>query len=146
MNQPEAVGAVADLIGRYLLTLDTEKPDSEWALGLFTPDIVIEFPMSRHAGIEGIGEYHADMLSAFAATQHLSSAPLVEVAGESAGFRANVVSIHVHHPEPAPAADPPGRFSAGTLLRGEALLTAAGWRLRRMTFQVVWTEGRPPSR
>ena len=142
MNRREAQTAVADLFGRYLMTLDTVKLDSEWASWMFTPDVLIEFPMSRHEGIEGVADYHAQSLAPFAATQHLSSPPVVDPDGDTtATFSAHVVSIHVHRgtPDAAPAA----RFSAGTIATGEARLTSAGWRLRRLSLQVVWTEGSP---
>lgn len=143
MNRPVPHAAVADLFGRYLMTLDAGKPDSEWASSLFTPDVLIEFPMSRHEGIEGVAEFHAQAMARFAATQHLSSSPVVHPAGETvAGFAANVVAYHVHRTPSA--ALPPARFSAGTVATGEARLTPAGWRLRRLSFRLVWAEGPPP--
>ncbi|MDG6106627.1 nuclear transport factor 2 family protein [Dactylosporangium aurantiacum] len=142
MNRRETQAAVADLFGRYLMTLDTVKLDSEWASWMFTPDVAIEFPMSRHEGIEGVADYHAQSLAPFAGTQHLSSPPVVDPDGDTgARFRAHVVSIHVYA-----AGTAPGRFSAGTIATGEARLTPAGWRLRRLSLQVVWTEGHPPGR
>lgn len=141
MNRREAQAAVAELFGRYLMTLDTVKLDPEWASWMFTPDVVIEFPMSRHEGIEGVADYHAQSLAPFAATQHLSSPPVVDPVGDTgADFQAHVVSIHVHR---AAGTAAPARFSAGTIATGEARLTPAGWRLRRLSLQVVWTEGHP---
>jgi hypothetical protein len=143
MSEFRAQAIVADLLGKYLTTLDTGKLDAEWARRLFTNDIVIEFPMSRHEGINGIDLYHTDALSKFAATQHLSSLPVVGRTGPGAiGFEAQVLSVHVHH-RTSPDDTRPERFSAGTAATGAARLTTAGWRLRRLSFRVVWTDGSP---
>lgn len=129
---------VTDLFTRYLLSLDSGKTDTEWARSLFTPDIVVEFPMSRHEGIEDIDVYHSETMSRFAATQHLCSPPVVSPAGtDGAALQAQVLSIHVHH---GPDRE---RFCAGTLATGHARRTPDGWRLARLSFEVVWTDGRP---
>jgi hypothetical protein len=135
-----AIPTVSELFVHYLMTLDSGALNAEKARELFTDDIVIEFPMSRHEGIAGIDAYHADAVSRFAATQHLASFPLVRTDGVSADLEAHVVSIHVHR-DPAPGAAP--RFTAGTRATAGARRTGAGWRLCRLGFQVVWIEGSP---
>ncbi|MER6923757.1 nuclear transport factor 2 family protein, partial [Streptomyces spiralis] len=89
---------VAELLGRYLVTLDDEEPDEAWARSLFTEDAVVTFPMSRHQGRAGLAEWHRASLAAFAATQHLGSPAVVSIRGDRAVFRANVLTTHVHHP------------------------------------------------
>ncbi|MFC8415068.1 nuclear transport factor 2 family protein [Streptomyces coelicoflavus] len=133
---------VAELLGRYLVTLDDEEPDDAWARGLFTEDAVVTFPMSRHEGLAGLAEWHRASLAAFARTQHLGSPAVVTVSGDRAVLRANVLTTHVHHP----GGDRPPLFRAGTLVRGGARRTAAGWRLVELSFTVQFTEGRPPAR
>ncbi|MET9994746.1 nuclear transport factor 2 family protein [Streptomyces mutabilis] len=133
---------VAELMGRYLVTLDDEEPDDAWARSLFTEDAIVTFPMSRHEGCAGLAEWHRASLAAFARTQHLGSPAVVTVTGDRAAFRANVLTTHVHHP----GGDRPPLFRAGTLASGEACRTAAGWRIRELSFRVLFTEGEPPSR
>jgi hypothetical protein len=133
---------VGDLLGRYLIALDDEELDDAWARSLFTEDAVVTFPMSRHAGCAGLAAWHRASLTAFARTQHLGSPPVVSVEGDRAVFRANVLTTHVHHP----GGDRPPLFRAGTLARGEARRTPAGWRLGELSFQVIFTEGEPPPR
>jgi hypothetical protein len=134
------ISAVARLLDRYLLDLDDEKLDDEWAERLFTVDACVEFPMSRHAGRAGLAAYHRDALAKFAATQHLSSPAAVTVRGDTAALRANLVSTHVLAGE---SDGPPALFTAGTFVTGEARRTAAGWRLRRLSFRLVWASGSP---
>ena len=133
---------ISTLLDRYLIGLDDDELDDAWARGLFTKDALVEFPMSRHVGLDGLAGYHRDALAAFAATQHLGSPAVVDLddAGERAVLRANLVSTHAHHPG---AADEP-LFQVGTLATGEARRAAEGWRLSSLTFRVLWTRGTPP--
>ena len=129
------------MLDRYLVNLDDDKLDDDWAAGLFTSDARVEFPMSHHKGTAGLAAYHRDALAAFERTQHLNSPAVVEYTGDDrARLRANVVSTHVHQPGDT---DEP-HFVAGTLVTGEARRTPAGWRLSALTFRVVWTTGNPP--
>ncbi|HWE90915.1 MAG TPA: nuclear transport factor 2 family protein [Pseudonocardiaceae bacterium] len=132
---------ISGLLDRYLLGLDDDKLDDEWSRSLFTDDARVEFPMSQHAGLVGLADYHVNALSMFAGTQHLNSPAVVELIGAAAAtFRANLVSTHVHHP--GAAAEP--LFATGTLVTGRARRTPAGWRLSLLSFRVVWMTGSPP--
>lgn len=136
---------VADLLARYLLSLDDEELDDAWAAALFTPDAVVAFPISRHQGLDGMAAYHRAALAAFAATQHLGSAALVVVDGERATLRANLLSTHVHHPQHArPQAERAPLFATGTFVDGAARRTPQGWRLTLLSFRLLWADGSPP--
>jgi len=136
---------VADLLARYLLSLDDEELDDAWAAALFTPDAVVAFPISRHQGLDGMAAYHRAALAAFAATQHLGSAALVVVDGERATLRANLLSTHVHHARHAlPQGELAPLFATGTFVDGAARRTAGGWRLTRLSFRLLWAKGSPP--
>ncbi|MFD7390480.1 nuclear transport factor 2 family protein [Streptomyces sp. NPDC059852] len=141
MNSSTAKAEIGGLLDRYLIGLDDEKLDDDWARGLFTDDARVEFPMARHEGVDGLADWHRRALEAFARTQHLNSPAVVDLTGdERAVLRANLVSTHVHHP------DTPGDplFVSGTLVRGAARRTGQGWRLTELSFQLVWSTGSPP--
>ncbi|MGX6602129.1 nuclear transport factor 2 family protein [Micromonosporaceae bacterium Da 78-11] len=141
MQPTLTVTRAATLLTRYLLSLDDDELDDDWASALFTEDARVVFPMSRHDGIDGLAEYHRVALSAFDRTQHLHSPTVVDQVGTGqARLRANVVSTHVHRG--AKLADP--LFVTGTLVTGEARDTEAGWRLRELDFRVIWMTGSPP--
>lgn len=143
-SQAAEVGALFD---RYLITLDEEKLDDDWARGLFTEDARIVFPMSQHEGIEGLAAYHGQALSRYERTQHLNSPAVVEVRGSRASFRANLMSTHVHLAANAPAGgERPALFATGTSVTGAARRTPDGWRLSELSFRVVWMTGSPPPR
>ncbi|NEB12837.1 nuclear transport factor 2 family protein [Streptomyces coelicoflavus] len=137
--------AVASLLHRYLLSLDDEELDEAWTAGLFTGDAVVAFPVSRHEGADGMAAYHRSALSAFAATQHLGSPAVVEVDGNRATFRANLISTHVHRPQHTrPEGNLPPLFATGTFVTGEARRTPQGWRLNLLAFRLLWADGSPP--
>jgi hypothetical protein len=143
-SQPTEVGALLD---RYLLGLDDDKLDDDWARGLFTEQARIEFPMSQHEGIDGLAAYHRQTLAMFERTQHLNSPAVVELDGDRASLRANLISTHVHLPANAPpGGERPPLFMTGTLVTGEARSTPDGWRLSRLSFRLVWATGSPPPR
>lgn len=131
--------AVGGLLDRYLLALDAGGLDDAWAYGLFTADAVVSFPMSTYEGIVGLAEWHRHSLRKFARTQHLNSPAVAECSGDEATLRANLLSTHVHHPgdEHAPL------FVTGTSVAGRARRTPAGWRLSRLSFELVWRQGSP---
>ncbi|WP_309055807.1 nuclear transport factor 2 family protein [Streptomyces sp.] len=142
----ESRASVAALLNRYLVSLDDtdDRLDDAWADGLFTEDAVVAFPMSRHQGRAGMADYHRTALSAFAATQHLGSAPVVVLDGDRATLRANLISTHVHHARHTP---PLGElaplFATGTFVTGRARRTGGGWRLSELAFRLLWADGSP---
>jgi SnoaL-like protein len=139
---PDPSAEIGALLDRYLIGLDEGgELDDAWARSVFTEPACVEFPMSRHEGLAGVAAYHNQAMAAFERTQHLNSPALVEVAGDRALLTANLISTHVHRSTGAPAQD---LFMAGTRCTGEACRTAEGWRLRRLSFDVIWTSGSPP--
>ncbi len=135
---------MAALLDHYLLSLDDEELTESWAHALFSEQARVEFPHSRHDGREGIAEYHRRALARFQRTQHLGSPAVIEIAGDHARLRANLISTHVLIPaDPRADAQPP-LFVTGTLVTGEASRTPAGWRLDLLSFRLVWATGGPP--
>lgn len=128
--------AVGRLLDRYLIGIDSHRVDEEWAAALFDAGVAVEFPVGRHEGIAGLVEFHCAALAKFTRTQHLNSPAVVEVDGDRAALSANVIATQV-----LPSG---GLFTAGTSASGEAIRTPAGWRLRRLSFRLVWRSGEPP--
>jgi SnoaL-like domain len=145
INQSTSAEEIAALLDRYLLNLDDDELDDAWAERLFTKDACVEFPISRHEGIDGLAAYHRDALAMFEKTQHLNSPAVVELDGDRASLRANLLSTHVHLRANAPSGGGhPPLFATGTLVNGEACHTPDGWRLRLLSFRLVWATGSPP--
>ncbi|MEV8070545.1 nuclear transport factor 2 family protein [Streptomyces sp. NPDC085995] len=132
---------IAELFDRYVLGLDHDKLDDEWADALFAKDVVIEFPVSRHAGIDGLVEYHRKSLAMWAGTHHVNTPSVVSVEGDRATLRANMTSVHMHHERAGQTRE---HYVSGTYVTGDAVRTEQGWRLSRLSFDLIWKTGNPP--
>ncbi|OBA71282.1 hypothetical protein A5641_10555 [Mycobacterium sp. 1554424.7] len=131
---------IAELVDRYLRSLDERNFDEDWARGFYTEDAVVTFPIGNAEGIGGILANTRHGVLQFARTQHLGLNYLVDAGpgGVGASARWNQVNHHVH-----PEGD---LFSSGTWCEAEFVHTSAGWRIARTTMHVTWTSGRPPGR
>lgn len=127
---------VAALLDRYLLGLDDGPLNEAWGRALFTSDAEVEFPVGRHAGRSGLVDFHRAAMAKFARTQHLNSPAVVDLDGDRARLRANLISTQVL---------PSGAlFTTGTAAHGSARRTAGGWRLDWLSFRLIWKTGDPP--
>ncbi|ORW92862.1 hypothetical protein AWB92_14470 [Mycobacterium sp. IEC1808] len=131
---------VAELVDRYLCSLDERKFDDEWAREFFTEDAVVTFPIGNAEGIDSIVANTRRGVLQFARTQHLGLNYLVDADPGSSGasVRWNQVNHHVH-----PDGD---LFTSGTWCEAEFVRAPAGWRIARTAMHVTWTSGRPPGR
>ncbi|MGH3932636.1 MAG: nuclear transport factor 2 family protein [Pseudonocardiaceae bacterium] len=140
--QRAEIGALLD---RYLLSLDENRIDDGWSQSIFTADARVEFPVSHHEGVDGLATYHREALAKFARTQHLNSGAVIDLDGDRATIRANLISTHVHRSAASPqGTDRAPLFTTGTYVDGDARRTTHGWRFRRLSFRLVWVTGSPP--
>lgn len=133
--------ALTDLADRYLRQLDVGVFDQEWARSVFTEDVELDFPPGSHRGVEGVDEFTRGFMRHWDRTHHNVSHHAVELdGGDEATVAWNVVAIHMHHGSPPPPASA-AHFYLGGRFAAVARRTEAGWRLRRLTLEVVWTTG-----
>ncbi|WP_053700558.1 nuclear transport factor 2 family protein [Streptomyces sp. NRRL F-5755] len=142
MNARQVKAEIAELFDRYVLALDYDELDEEWARGIFSDDVLIEFPVSQHDGINGLVEYHQKALSMWARTHHVNTQSIVSIEGDRATIRANMTSVHVHHERAGEARE---HYVSGTYVTGDAVRTDRGWRLSRLSFDLIWKTGNPPA-
>jgi hypothetical protein len=166
MHMPHDVGPlrrladrmdVQELVDRYLAGLDEAEFDEAWARSIFAEDGRFQFAMGGHDGVAGMAEYTAAMMGKWRRTHHVAAGHLVEVDGDRARVRGNLIVTHLHPrgTTPEKPAGQPGAhvtpeerepFQVGDRFEGEAVRTDAGWRFARLAFEVVWTRGTPPGR
>jgi hypothetical protein len=127
---------IAELVDRYLRSLDERGFDKDWARAFFAEDAVAEFPIGSAAGIDEIVVSTCHGVLRFARTQHLGMNYLIDANARGASARWNQVNHHVH-----PEGD---LFSTGTWSEADFVHTPAGWRIARTAMHVTWTSGRPP--
>jgi SnoaL-like domain len=78
--------------------------------------------------------------------QHVITNPLIELDGDRATVRANLV-VHFAQPleEGLPGLAPPLQFTLGEVYRIAVVRTPDGWRLARIETTPVWASGTLPS-
>ena len=123
---------ITDLVGRVGLWLDEKR--FEEARSIFTEDATADTPGGSVRGVDLLVEQasrgHEDR------TQHVITNVLVDLAGDRATVRANVIATMV------PDTDAPEtRFVIGGRYRFEAVRTPEGWRFSRLEVKPVWRSG-----
>ena len=136
MNTTKA--EIAELLDRYLRSLDERRFDEHWAREFFTEDVRAQFPIGTVDGIGAITASTRRGVLQFDRTQHIGLNYLIDSAadGTQVTVRWNQLNHHVH----------PGGgdlFISGTRCEAEVVRTELGWRIARTTMHVVWTTGRP---
>jgi 3-phenylpropionate/cinnamic acid dioxygenase small subunit len=124
---------IADLIARLGLWLDEKR--FEDARSVLTEDVAVETLGGQVQGIEAVTE-QARRNHDVGRTQHVITNLLIDLDGDKATIRANLIATFVQR------ADEPGsHFDIGERYRFEAIRTAHGWRLSRVQASPLWTSG-----
>ena len=132
---------VQDLLVGYFRGFDERRTDDAFLEQTFTADAHWRFPRGEASGIEEIIECRDARLPLWKQTLHSVSSVLIDLEDDRAGFTATLLAAHIHRGD-----DPGAPLQIGGRLTGEAARGRAGWRLRRLEFDVVWTHGDPPGR
>ncbi|MGP3971610.1 nuclear transport factor 2 family protein [Streptomyces sp. 6N223] len=136
---------ITDLVDRYLRSLDERDAfDEEWARSLATEDVRSETPVGPAQGRSALAQHTQGALAQFARTQHVGANPVIELSGDAATVRLNALMTHIHPDELHERLGE--RFIVGGVIEGGLARTEEGWRFRRITIRVVWTDGHPPLR
>jgi hypothetical protein len=130
-------GALADLLTRLGWWLDGQRYDD--AGSLFTEDATVHTQGGQARGLQALSDQARRIHSSFAATQHLTSGVLIDVQGDHATVRANLIALFVRDKvSPEPAAVVGERYLLA------AVRTAGGWRFSRVEVAPVWRSGEIP--
>ncbi|MGI5242255.1 nuclear transport factor 2 family protein [Dactylosporangium sp. CA-139066] len=127
--------AVQDVLVRYATALDSR----DWQLlrTCFTPDAVgVYETLGEQHGYERIEALCRGALEPLAATQHIITNIVVELAGDRARTSCYLQSMHVRE---RPDGD---NFIVAGQYRDELVRTADGWRIARRNLRRIWTQGR----
>jgi len=120
--------AVATLITRLYELLDEQRFDE--LDSVYADDAVLEFPGGEMHGLAAVKAKARERAEQYPRMQHLNTDLSVEVDGDTARVRSNHLAIHF-----GPAGE---RYDAGLVHHSEAARTAVGWRLVRVTGDLVW--------
>jgi 3-phenylpropionate/cinnamic acid dioxygenase small subunit len=120
--------AIVDVLLRYGSSLD----DKDWDRleSCFTPDAVgILAGGPRLEGYQAILTAVRDALAYYPATQHMISNHEVELDGDRARLRSNLIATHVI---------PDGTFTVFGVYREELVRTPEGWRIVHHQLDAQW--------
>jgi hypothetical protein len=131
---------IARLCDRYAIHLDLSRHSDDWLDTVFTEDALVTFPMGQYKGMAGLRRFQEMARTTFERTHHLSSNYDIELSADQASIRAHLMAAHVARRE-----DLAHHFTIGGHYEAEAVRTDQGWRLRELTFDLVWTAGDPPN-
>lgn len=121
--------AVAEVLLRYGSSLD----ERDWTrlATCFAPDAtaVLGVPPVLE-GRGAIVEACSVALTAYDKTHHMITMPEVEIDGDAATLRANLIATHVSEH---------GNFTVGGVYREGLVRTDEGWWILRHELEIVWT-------
>lgn len=144
---------VNQLIDRFARDLDDRtlhrQPfDVAWVRSYFTDDASVEYPVGEATGSAAIAALiDGRGMAPFQRTHHVTTNHLIDIDGDRARVRFNLIATHVFAEEVRQRrGDEPGaRFTVGDYYEGEVVRTGEGWRFSHQTLHVVWIDGTPPS-
>jgi SnoaL-like domain len=134
--------ALTELIEKYFQLVDDKDFAVEKMQALFTESGTLTRPNdSVVRGAAEIVESNNKSFSRFRATQHLPSGYVVEVVGDEATIRANVMAMHLWADGCGDTNALERHFVGGVVLRASARRTADGWRLTNLGGRNIWRSG-----
>jgi hypothetical protein len=143
---------ISDLVDRFSrdlddYTLEERRFDVAWVRSYFTEDASVEYPVGSATGAERIAALiDGRGMAPFQRTQHVTTNYVIDLDGDRASVRFNLIATHVHAEDVRQRLGEPlgAHFTVGDYYEGETVRTDAGWRFSRQALHVTWTEGRPP--
>jgi len=124
-----------ELVYRLGAALDEKR--SEDLRTIYTDQAVFEFSSNPDIGdLESAIDNANKMGKHFAHTHHVMTNPIVELDGDSATVRVNLIATHVYRD------DEPGlHYQVGIVYRFMAVRTALGWRFSHVKLKQIWSNG-----
>lgn len=130
---------IENLVDRFHHSLDERVLDEAWARDFLTDDVRFVMPVGTDNGRADVLAQTRRSVLQFARTVHFGTNLLVGVDGDSATVRWNALCTHVP-PEPREA----DLFVSAGVFSGRVVRDVTTWRFAELTFDVTWTQGRPP--
>ena len=127
---------LTDLVHRLTAALDEHRFDDLRAL--LIEDSTAQTPGGLAQGREAVIAQATRNHQVYDRLQHLLSGVLVDLDGDRAEIRANLVGVFGNAP-----ADQPAR-AIGAVYRFETVRTRDGWRIASVDVRLVWRQGEAP--
>ncbi|WP_051022325.1 nuclear transport factor 2 family protein [Nocardia pneumoniae] len=137
MLDRQQITALVDRLGR---ALDEGRFDDLRAI--YTPDATAKTPGGTADGRDALIAQASRNHTADKRIQHVISNVLVDLRGDAADVRANLIATFALATTDGTIPQP--RYTLGEIYRFDAVRTAEGWRLSRVETTPVWSTGTRP--
>ena len=135
--------ALTELVTKYFQLVDDKDFAVETLQAIFTDDGSVTRPNDAViAGLTEIAESNSKSFARFRATQHLPSGFVIELDGDQAAVRVNVLAMHLWADGFGDPNALDKHFVGGVVIQASARRTASGWRLTNLHGRNVWRVGR----
>jgi hypothetical protein len=125
------------LMNRYFATVDDANGlDAEWARSIFSEDVRVEHRGFTLEGLEDLAVGNRFVRDGWDRTFHVSTNAQVELDGDRAHLRAQLLAIHVH-----PESTPQEPYIIANVFEADVLRTLDGWRFQTLNLRPVWSTG-----
>jgi len=134
--------ALTELVTTYFQLVDDKDLAVEKMQAIFTDDGAITRP--NDAVVKGpaeIAESNRSSFARFRATQHLPSGFVIDLDGDRATVRVNVMAMHLWADGFGDPNALDKHFVGGVVIHASARRTASGWRLSSLRGRNVWRSG-----
>ena len=132
MSDRDDIHDLVSTLGRHL-----DDRNFESLRDLFTPDAIVHTPGGQAQGHDALVAQAALRHSEPVGLQHLITNTLIDVDGDRASLRANLlVTFSDGVRDPAP-------FQLGEVYRMDLLRTPDGWRIHDLATSAVWSRNLP---
>jgi hypothetical protein len=125
------------LMNRYFATVDDANGlDAEWARSIFSEDVRVEHRGFTLEGLEDLAVGNRFVRDGWDRTFHVSTNAQVELDGDRAHLRAQLLAIHVH-----PESTPQEPYIIANVFEADVLRTLDGWRFQTLNLRPLWSTG-----
>ncbi len=133
---------VSDLINKYFQLIDEKDFTLDTIQSLFADDAKLIRPNSEvTTGPAEIALSNSKSFARFRATQHLPSGIVVDIRGDEATARVNVLAVHLWADGFGDPNSLERYFEGGVVINVSARRTQLGWRLTSMQGRNIWRTG-----
>lgn len=137
-----ARASITRVVNSYFRALDEKHFDESHFRQILAPDARLLRPNGVAAvGPSDIAASHARSFARFEATQHLVTGHDIDLDGDRATVRANLVAIHMWKDRPADASMLDRSFTAGDVVTAGLHRVGDEWMIATLEIRVVWRTG-----
>ncbi|WP_330181892.1 nuclear transport factor 2 family protein [Nocardia sp. NBC_01503] len=133
---------ITTLVDRLGRALDEGRFDE--LAEIYTADATVETPGGIARGLSAMTNQATRTHSPDRRIQHLISSVIIDLDGDTATVRANLVAIFAAAPTAKTPLSPPF-YTLGEVYRFDAVRTSTGWLFNRMRTVPVWETGTRPT-